>query len=108
MRRLQIPDIAFASRDVTLNGRNYTLTFRYNERDARWRMDIYDQQEVLLKAGISIVEDFNLTETYSILDQMEGFLFTVKLKGGDIRTGRDNIGVDKTHELLYTTFEELL
>lgn len=40
---------------TTIDGRDYILVFRHNQRTGRWFMDIYDQDESLIKGGVKLV-----------------------------------------------------
>lgn len=57
MASIVIPtiDSPFYSIRTTLDGADYTLNFRYNTREQRWYMDIYDSEEVALLLGIKIL-----------------------------------------------------
>lgn len=101
MLRIPIPLSAYSDQSITLNGQNYIFTFRFNTRSSRWKVDIYDAFENLLVAGITVVEDSLLTYHINLPDTFGGELHCVKLAAGDDRAGRINVGINKTHELVY-------
>jgi hypothetical protein len=107
MLRIPIPDTAYSSEQVTLNGQTFIFTFRYNERSERWKLDIEDSFENLIIAGLTLVENISLTSHLNLLDIFDGDLYCVKLEAGEERLGRNNVGVGKTHELIYVGANEL-
>lgn len=52
---------------TVLDGREYLLRFRWNQRAAKWYLSIYDQNEIPIYEGIKIVTNFPLLG-YRIVD----------------------------------------
>ena len=46
------PNYRFAT---TLDGTSYVFDVRWNARDEAWYLDVYDQNETLIRAGVKIV-----------------------------------------------------
>lgn len=107
MLRIPIPDSAFASERITLNGQTYVFVFRYNSRQERWKLDIQDAFEEPIKNGLTLVENMSITGHLSLPDEFGGDLYCVKLLAGEDRLGRDNVGIGKTHELVYIGDNEI-
>ncbi len=110
MLRIPMSNGAFFSQKVTLNGNTYELTFRYNTRSKQWKLDILDVtagEGSALRNGITVQSGADLTGYLSFPESFGGFLFCAKLQAGDDIVTRNNLGVDKTHELLYATYAEL-
>ncbi len=107
MKRIPVPTVSFANTTTTLNGSSYNLTFRWNEVRNRWKLDIYDSSFNPVLLGITLIEGQNLTGYYSYASKvMDGFLFIAKLTNSDEPVGRNNIGINKTYELVYVSNDE--
>ena len=107
MNRINIPDIAFARKTVSLNSTTFFFTYRFNDRTGRWNLDISDQDDVSLARGLVLLDEGDITLHISKLnDAMGGFLFITKLKNTPESCGRNNVGIDKDYELTYISFKE--
>jgi hypothetical protein len=45
---------------TSLDGRDYVLRFRWNQRDGHWFLSIADPTDVVIASGIKLVTDFPL------------------------------------------------
>lgn len=45
---------------IPLNGSEYQLSFKYNDRDNAWYFNILDTNDVILRAGIKVVNEWPL------------------------------------------------
>lgn len=86
-----------AFRQVTvLDGAQYALEVRWNRREARWFMDIYDASGNLLMAGLPLAMGYPMT--YKFVGRVSGlpagqFFITDETQTGKTPT-RDNLGGD--------------
>ena len=84
---------------TTLDGRDYVLTFSYNARDLSWYLDIADQDEVMIAAGLRIVADWDLLKRCVDPRRPPGIIFANDLSGAGLDPGPDDFGARV--ELLY-------
>lgn len=103
---IEVPTSAWSEIDVPLNGELYTITYRFNDRDQRWRMDIR-------KEGVDIILGVKIVGQQSLLSMcpLEGLSGDIQCHRNKKTTegvGRDNLGVGKEYELLYFAPEELI
>jgi len=103
---LNVPNTAHSLQTVSLGGIDYDITYTYNTRDSRWRMDI-SKQGVVVKSGIKIMENQSLLGRYLLSNFEHGDIFCVRVEKDSSNVGRDNLGLDKAYELVYYTNEEL-
>lgn len=107
MNRLNTPDLSYSEVITSLNGDTYNLEYRYLERTKRWKLGITDSEGTLLAGSVTIMEQWDLTGYLSQVNKkLDGFLFTVQQKAGDTAIGRSNLGINKTHELVYISYAE--
>lgn len=106
MLKISVPDSAYSTQDVTLGGETYRFDFSYNSVDEVYRLDIYYQGDIML-AGIDLREGSILTGKYDLPNFDHGELFLAKLKASNQHPTRENIGTNKTYELIYVSNEEL-
>ena len=45
---------------TSIGGRDYQLTFDWSQRDGHWRLDLADQDGVMIRAGIVLVTNRSL------------------------------------------------
>jgi len=100
------PDYPSTKQNVTLAGRDYELTIRFNERDSRWRLSI-SLNGVVVISGIKLVENRRLLSRYILPDFNHGDLFCMRRKSTKDPVGRKNLGIGKEYELIYFSNEEL-
>ncbi len=58
--------------EVTLDGRVFRLLFKFNGRDQAWYLDLFDADDVLLRSGIRIVNDWLLFRLWQTETRPEG------------------------------------
>lgn len=105
--KLPVPDASWSQTSISLGGESYDITYRYNERDHRWRMDIY-QEDTPVKLGLKIVE-WTPVLSYLHLDAFNhGEIICVRNKADPNPVGRDNLGIGKSYELMYISNNEIL
>lgn len=106
-----VPDSAWSSQQVTLGGETYNFTFKFNNRDSAWRLDISDLDQNEILSGIKIMSNQSLYERYknTYPELPSGALVCFKSRQSDEAVlGRNNLGVDKTYNLLWFSDEEVV
>lgn len=99
---------AYTSQRTRLDGRDYLLRFRYNERENRWYLSIYDEEEEPILLGLKIVANWRLLKPYKYDPNVPpGELIAVDMTGNGSPPGLDELGEGRRCELLYLTREEL-
>lgn len=106
MLKINVPNFSWSEQAVTLDGKQYRFVFRFNERDQRWRLDIYlGSTPVIL--GVKILENVFLLGEYYPEGFQHGDLFCGRLREDNNPVGRTNLGFGKPFELVYYTRAEL-
>jgi hypothetical protein len=106
---LPVPDVSWATTGISLGGTDYSLTYSYNERDSRWRLDIEDAIGGII-FGVKIMESQSLLSPYILARFDHGDIVCVRVEEDNKPVGRKNIGIDLPYELIYfsnTEIEEL-
>lgn len=82
----------FSQRTI-LDGREYVLTFRWNQREAKWYLSIADTNEAPIVQGVKIVINFPLL-TNRIVDERRppGEIFAVDPSGEERDPGLYDLG----------------
>lgn len=62
---------------VDLDGVEFKLSFKYNERDDAWFFDILDPNEVVLRAGLKVVNEWPLLRLWSEASSPQGEIIAV-------------------------------
>lgn len=84
---------AYISQTTTLEGTDYRLTIKWNERDEYWYLDVYDIDDVALATGIRLVSNISLLRKKDILS--DGILCVI----GQAYPDYDGLGL--TSDLYY-------
>lgn len=58
----QLPSDSF---DITIDNKNLKLRNRWNDREERWRLDIFEQDGTPIVLGLKIVPYVNLTDRFA-------------------------------------------
>lgn len=82
----------FSQRTI-LDGREFLLTFRWNQREAKWYLSIADANEVPIIQGVKIVLNFPLL-TKRIVDERRppGDIMAVDSSGDERDPGFNDLG----------------
>jgi hypothetical protein len=104
--KIPVPEAAYAENQFSLGGINYRFVFRFNDRDNRWRVDIYINEDPV-KLGLKVIQNIPLLSRYLLDDFTHGEIFCIKMKDTTEPVGRDNLGIGKSYELIYMTYQEL-
>lgn len=61
MEAITVPaDRAFVSQRVTLDGKEYVITLKWNMREEKWYLWLADQDELPILSGVKVVADYPL------------------------------------------------
>lgn len=93
------PDGPWFEFATELEGVTYTFTFRWNDRQEAWSMDIGDGEGNLLAAGIKVVVDVPLLFTLRLLPGLPpGELMVIDTQGSQVaKIGLIVLGTDLVH-----------
>jgi hypothetical protein len=98
------PTLPFITQTTALDGVSYQLTFRYNQRQLRYFMDIALADGTLLAAGAALVVGWPLFR--NVIDpRMPQGAFIVVAQGADVTTppAFGELGIGLRCELIYTS-----
>jgi hypothetical protein len=104
MAALLIPTSAvpYYSQRVKLDGRDYLLRFAYNEREARWYLSLYDDEELPLVLGLKLMTNWELLQHYHADPRVPpGELWVMCLSGDESPPTLSELGEGKRCELTY-------
>ena len=88
-------DTAAYSFSIDLDNRPFKLELRFNDRTALWSLDIFNDADELLLAGIPLFTKQFLIDRYQHDQNLpQGNLFMENLVNPDDPPNRDNIGID--------------
>lgn len=57
-----------------LDGRNYQLSFQYNDREGFWYFDILDEEGTPIRSGLKVVSNFTIARLCQSIDRPPGDL----------------------------------
>ena len=103
---IDTPTAAWSEQNLTIDGKKYTFTYSYNERDSRWRFDISLAGSVVI-SGVKVMENQFLLGMYVLPDFDHGDIVCVRFEDDGLPVGRDNLGLGKPYSLQYYTNDEL-
>ena len=102
-----VPSPAWTTQDITLGGFKYNFIYSFNERDNRWRIDIYNVDNTPVITGVKIMENQSLLERYILEDFNHGDIYCLRIHETPDPVGRDNLGPGLAYSLFYFTNEEI-
>jgi len=85
-------DFPSYSQRVELDGVIYNLAIRYNERMARWVLDIQDQEENDILIGAPMLTGIPLLQQYVKNDLPPGDFILLHRDASDINAEREDLG----------------
>ena len=95
------PDDPFYVQTSELEGIQYTLTFRYNQREDRWYLTIGDVSGADIVKGIKLVTGTDLLFYFDKPALPPGKLYVISTDGE--APGLGELGVDRKAQLVYVT-----
>jgi hypothetical protein len=90
---------------TTLDGREYSLEFRWNERDGAWYMHLADAEGQHIRSGIRIVCRWPLLRRITDPRRPPGSIVAIGSSGNDTTPGFNDLGARV--KLLYLDAAEL-
>jgi hypothetical protein len=85
-----------------LDGRDFNLSFSWNEREERWYLAMADEEENVLVAGIKLVSNWPLLRYYHFDPRVPpGELVVHDLTSSNAPPGFDELGIDRRCQLGY-------
>ncbi len=103
---LPVPDSSNSIQEVTLDGINYKIHYKFNSRDSAWRLNIFRGSTQVI-VGEKVMVHQLLLGRYQLSDFNHGDIICFRVKDDNLPLGRDNFGVDKAYQLIYFTTEEI-
>lgn len=86
------PSVAHQESQVPIEGRVYTFELRWAGREARWYLDLYDEDHARIYTGIGVVLNFPLA-IRCVDDRIwPGVLMAVDTSGANAEPGLDDFG----------------
>lgn len=96
------PAVAYYSQRTKLDGRDYLLRFSWNEREERWYVSIFDDEENPLVQSIKIICNWRLLRAYHADPRVPpGEIVATDLTGLNVPPGFDELGEGLRVELNY-------
>ena len=106
--RIYTREDPYYSQRTQLDGRDYVLTYAYNEREERWYLSIADEDEVPIATGIKLVANWSLLHPYRYDARTPpGQITCSDISGDGTPPKLAELGAGKRCELLYWTRAEL-
>lgn len=100
--------LAFYTLRARLDDADYTLEFRYSPRAARYYLNLYDSENVLLAAGLKLVSNVRLLHYYHFRAGMPAGELCVTATGVDASSpALGELGPGLRCELTYFTADEV-
>lgn len=91
-----------------IEGRDYVLSFAYNEREERWYLTISDEEEDPIATGVKLVSNWPLLGPYRYDDRCPpGELAVSDISGDGSPPAQLELGEGKRCELFYFTAAEV-
>lgn len=104
---IRVPDSAFHTQSINIDNTAYNITFKYNTSDNSWYFTLEDIDSGSLIADTKVMPNQNLTGRFPTYNPLpNGNIWCFRFSNNYSPIGRNNLGIDKTYELIYLTFEE--
>lgn len=89
---------------IALAGDVFRMVIRYNEREGRYFMTLFDEDDVLLVSSVKVILDFPLLNRVTDPRRPKGEIFAVDKGAGEPTLSTLGDGV----ELVFTPFTDLV
>lgn len=99
------PALKFFDLVVDLDGSDYQLIFRYNERENFWYIDVLDAAGNPIRNGLKCVINWPLLRRCVLESRPPGSLMVLDARTEPAETGLDNFG--SLAELIYADASEI-
>ena len=70
-------DLAYYEFEVELDGVEFKMEFRFNDRDDSWYMTLLDSEDAVLRAGIRVVLSWALLRLWAEATRPDGEIISV-------------------------------
>jgi len=102
------PEVPFQTSRITLEGREYNLDLRWNQREERWYLSIFDEGNAALLLGRKLIANWPLLRYYRDYGTglPQGELMAMDLTGDGSPPGLKDLGAGLRVELTYFTSDE--
>lgn len=101
-------DRASYTQRTRLDGRDFTLVFKWHQREERWYLSLWDESEEEIVAGIKVLANWPLLRHHRADPRVPpGELVAVDLTTNGTPPGFDELGIERRCELTYFDAEEL-
>lgn len=87
-------DLLQYKENVTLDGLQFELTFRYNLREGYWYLDVSDIEGTVIRYGLKLITNHPLLRTVKVDDRPPGQLVVVDPTEVGLEAGRYTLGTD--------------
>jgi len=101
-------DDPFYTQVTDLDGTDYILEFRYNQREDAWYFSISLSDETRLISGVKVVCGVNLLGRFAQEHLPPGILMAIANEDDDSTPGTGALGIGKRVTLVYFDASELL
>ena len=71
------PGLPYYDFDIELDSVEYRLEFMFNGRDESWYMSIYSSDDLPMRVGIKVVNNWVLTRTWKNENKMPGEIVSI-------------------------------
>ncbi len=96
------PGVAYYTQRSRLDGRDYLLRFAWNQREERWYLSLFDDEESPLVQSIKLVCNWPILRHYRSDPRVPpGELMAMDLTGNNTPPGFEELGEGLRVELLY-------
>ncbi len=99
--------LVFWNQVTTLDGTDYQLSFRYNQREACYYLQIALVDQTVLCQGIKLVSNYRLLQAYADDRLPPGELIAQAFGTDDSPAALGELGIGQRVELTYVTEAEL-
>lgn len=79
---------------IDLENTTYVFELYYNTRAGYWTLNLYDDAETLLIAGVALLLKVNLLDKYTNPALPQGILHLINLKEENVEATFDSLGED--------------
>ena len=101
-------NLSFWQQITTLDGTDFQLEFRYNQREDVYYLSISLTDGTALATGIKLVSNYRLLQAYSSSLMPPGELIAVASGADDSPAGLGELGLGQRVELTYYTQAEMV